>query len=209
MLQGLGQRHPAEKLFEEASASFDERFVKLAEPVTLRGYFQSPLYMRGYEGLIRRKLLTGAQMSDSARDLLDKVPSSRIAVHVRGGDYQNLTDVYTIPGKSYYDRAVKLSKEKTGAEFTLVFTDDYRLARKVVPGADLIVDPGSISHPGDVAMMMSMSSALIGANSSLSWWAAFLSDGMRKPIIFPRPWYVTDAIPTQDLLYPHWQTIEV
>lgn len=197
------------EVFEERSESYDERFALIDRPLTLRGYFQSHRYFTEYATVIRDLLTSKAQVTETAKYLSDEVPSKWIAAHVRRGDYSNLAGQYTLPGRNYYDQAISLAQRLSGATHTVVFTDDPDEARNVVPSADQVVGQTELFHPGDVAILMSQASAMVGANSSLSWWAAFLSTEPGKPIFFPRPWYVEDGIKTHDLLYAHWQTVGV
>jgi hypothetical protein len=60
----------------------------------------------------------------------------------------------------------------------------------------------------DEMLLMSRAPALVTANSSFSWWAAWLGDRPGRPVVAPRPWFDDPSIDARDLLPPHWLTLD-
>lgn len=195
------------RVFRESGLRFDSRFNKLCTSTSLEGYFQSPRYFEHYQSEIKSLLLREAKPSQEAQKVLDGLPQTWTGVHVRGSDYLNAQDYYALPSSDYYQSAIALTRTMVDTDQVIVFTDDPNRAREVVPNARLILSHHEISSPGDVIWLLSHSSALVGANSSLSWWAAFLRANFSKPAVFPRPWYRDDSPSMHDLLFPDWITL--
>ena len=195
------------RVFRESGLRFDPQFNKLRTSISLEGYFQSPRYFEDCQSEIRGLLLREAKPSQEARSILDELPQTWIGVHVRGSDYLKAQDYYALPSSDYYQSAIALARTMVDTDHAIVFTDDPKRAREVVPDARLILSHHEISSPGDVIWLLSHSSALVGANSSLSWWAAFLRADSSKPPVFPRPWYRDDIPSMHDLLFPRWITL--
>lgn len=194
-------------VFRERGFAYDTRFEEIFEPVKLDGYFQSWRYFHAIQPAVRDSLLSQMNLTEKARETWDGGSEGNwIGVHVRRSDYEKV-GVMALPGKDYYSKAIALAKNSTEAKKVFVFSDDILAARNVVPFADRYFGPEVISTAGDVLNLLSRSRALIGANSSLSWWAAFLSQDSQTTKIFPANWFSDSSIDCSDLLLPTWKTI--
>lgn len=196
-----------ETVFEEEGFAYDKRFESLENPVTISGYFQSKKYFAEAEESIRDLLLSNAKPSPELCQFRERLDHEWLAVHVRRGDYVKLREVYEIPGARYYQRAVALLKQVTGINQVVVFSDETVLAKKLGLGASEYLGPADLPHPGDNLLLMSEASGFAAANSSFSWWAAFLAEPKNRLNIFPRPWFSGDRHSTRDLLEPSWLTL--
>lgn len=200
-------RFSQKPVFRERGFEYDPRFQEISEPVTLDGYFQSWRYFQAVQHLVKSSLLSRMSLTQQAREAWnDESENDWIGVHVRRGDYEKV-GVMALPGPDYYSKAIARAKELTGAGKVCVFSDDILAARHAVPSADLYFGPGEISRAGDVLNLLSRSSALVGANSSLSWWAAFLGGGRQTVKLFPSNWFSDASVDCSDLLPPNWETI--
>ena len=110
-----------------------------------------------------------------------------MAVHVRLGDYTTMPTLFVQLREAYYRKAIDLAREETDLE-VMVFSDDVRLASKIVPNADIYVKPTGQSYRPEVCelLLMSMCQRHVIANSTFSWWGAFLADGAR--VVYPDQW---------------------
>lgn len=194
-------------VFEERGYGYDRRFRQLGSGKSLLGYFQSWKYFWSYEQEIRLKLRSNAGYTRDYAELSEILRRGQwIAVHVRRGDYKNHPERYPLVGPDYYSRALR-TIPSGGSHRVIVFSDDPDVARELVPGADLVVGPLEISSPGDVIMLMSEANAVIGANSTLSWWGAFLNPGPSASKIFPSEWLIDPAFKIGDLLPQGWTVV--
>ena len=158
----------------------------------LHGYFQSYRYFHHCRDKIKRYF--------SPRFHLDGVDDNAVAVHIRGGDYLKLPDYHYNLTTDYYREAL----HTIGAEAVYVFTDDKQHAARVMPNKDYTIFEGG----ADVHDLFQMSkfSKIIMANSSFSWWAAYLSSA---DVIAPKKWFGVKKqdYKTDDLYLPTWKLI--
>lgn len=199
--------HRTYRQFSELSFDYDQRFSAIDGSVVLLGNFQSWRYMEGQESRIREVLSTNARLSPGFTLLRLELESTPwIGVHVRRGDYLRV-GVLNIVERDYYEKAIRLAQEETGAERVIVFSDDVGLAKEVVPGAARYIGGEEMHSPVDTLMLMATCNAFVGANSSFSWWAAFLNQDENAMKIFPEQWFSDSSIDCPDLLVEDWLRI--
>ncbi len=177
----------------------------------LQGYWQSELYFLDHSAAIRRDFTfrqppTGYS-AELARVILD---TSAVSVHIRRGDYVSNAKTLSWHGiclPEYYFNAIEsLRKRVPGARF-FAFSDDPRwVADVLLPRyPDLIlVDQNKGENSYNDMRLMSLCQHHIIANSSFSWWAAWLNSNPGKIVIAPKQWFAngTDA---RDLLPLTWE----
>lgn len=200
-------RHARERVVIESSFEFDPQILEIKEPVTLRGYFQSPMYFEDLRDEIVAFLWENADVDSEVTQMAEKFGHNWTAVHVRRGDYERLQNVYTLPSADYYRNGLEAVRRDSGTTESVVFSDNVDIARKLVPGAFRYVGPSDLPRVGDSLMLMSMATNFVGANSSLSWWAAYLQPQNLGLTIFPHPWFVADSPSAKDLVLDHWITM--
>lgn len=146
----------------------------------LHGYFQAPRYWPDKER-IRRALLP-VHAPDAPADLC--------TVHVRRGDYLNLTEHHPIPSRAWYDAAMVRAREAGAARFVICSDDPIWCVREW-PEHQI----SELSEMWDLALMARCRFNIL-ANSSLSWWGAFLG-GPGRAVIAPAQWF-GPALATHD-----------
>ena len=197
----------ANQSFQESGFRFDERIESVVPGTTLTGHFQSWRYFSDYESAVRRALTHGAKPSSECLSLLHELSGKRwIGVHVRRGDYKNFPEVFTLLDSDYYARALSLV-DLSHAEEVVVFSEDIADARGLVPQGTIYADRSRISQAGDVVMLLSHASHIVGANSSLSWWGAYLNDGPGTVKVFPARWFGPKGWPVNDLIPEGWHVV--
>jgi hypothetical protein len=202
-------RRQRQLVFREEGFAFDPRFAAITEPPILDGYFQSWKYFEGLESQMIDQLSQSAMMSAGAENLVKSLDSYPwVGVHVRRGDYKKVGNM-ALPGEHYYRRATELAGNMVGSAKFIVFSDDPVEARQLIPWADEYVGPERIQAAGDVLMCLAHATAIVGANSTLSWWAAFLAKERESPVFFPGTWFTNDQIPIEDLLPPEWYRVPI
>lgn len=200
-------RRARERVVKESSFEFDSKILEIQEPVTLKGYFQSPLYFEDLRDEIVSFLWDNAHVDAEVTRMAEDFGHNWTAVHVRRGDYERLQDVYTLPSADYYRNGLEAVRRDSGTTKSVVFSDNVDIARKLVPGAFQYVGPSDLPRVGDSLMLMAMATNIVGANSSLSWWAAYLQPQNLGLKVFPRPWFVSDSPSAKDLIMEHWTTM--
>lgn len=133
-------------------------------------YVQDPKYFEKYAGELKR--LFGTKIE----------PIAQVAIHVRRGDYVNNPFYVNLAETDYYEQAMA---KFPGAEF-LVFSDDIEFCKQLPVFHGCEFSEGN-TEVDDMNLMAGCQGHII-ANSSFSWWAAFISPHTKK-VIAPKLWY--------------------
>lgn len=137
-----------------------------------------------------------------------------VAIHVRRGDYATNPDVkaeFGLLEEDYYRRAIALLRARAPVQRIAVFSDDLdHILRSWNLQADLIAPGKGLedSSAGDL-WLMSRAPALVTANSSLSWWAAWLGERPGRPVVTPRPWFRNEILHRPPHLLDDWIRLDV
>ncbi len=199
--------------FHETSFPFNPAVFALSAPVTLDGYFQSELYFTEQAEVIRGDFQPAAThvraIEQLAHRLIPADPS--VSLHVRRGDYVEAKNqaFHGLTPLAYYERALAILAQRLPASPTVcVFTDDPAWVRAHMP---LPADTRYISEHTASALedllLMSRCSHHITANSSFSWWGAWLNPNPAKIVITPAQWFQpSSGLDTRDLRPASWLT---
>jgi len=166
------------------------------ENYRLRGYMQSEKYFKHCESLIR-ELFIFKEGVDNYSDF--------IAVHVRRGDYVDKSAHHTLLGRDYYERALAMLPDIPITVFTdmqtIAWQGDKSNLCDIVPGWNMVSNSNN-----DMAIMAQAKYHVI-ANSSFSWWGAWLSNS--EKVIAPRNWFGPKKKhwSTKDLYPESWTVI--
>jgi hypothetical protein len=192
-------------LFEETERLVDKRFFNIQDNTYIRGYFQSVQYFEQYRNKITLSLNLKIQSGTQASAISSEIGENPwTAVHVRRGDYLDNPGVFQLTSKNYYENAAKLINSRNKKMSYVVFSDDIDLAKNVFPSGHLYIGPKELSVPDQILILMSCADNFIASNSSLSWWAAYLSKMESGLKIFPRPWFLGNLKKDSDILLPEW-----
>ena len=178
--------------YRNYSNSFDDRFRDLPKNVYLDGYFQSEKYFTDIEVVLRKEFELFFEVSEDFKMWKEKIRNSNsVSMHVRRGDYllKKNIEIHGVLGIDYYEKAVsKIGNEIETPEF-FVFSDDKNWCREnIIP----ITKNGNIieirSENTDVEelLLMSFCKHNIIANSSYSWWGAWLNRNEKKIVFMPK-----------------------
>jgi hypothetical protein len=172
--------------------SFDPRFLAAPADCLLFGYFQTPLYFEKIAAPLRHEL--NALLSDAVRipdDLREKLmnPDS-VAVHVRRKDYLDLP-VFQVCDSAYYRQSMREMRSHLPDARFYIFSDDPEWCRGEFREADQEVIGSGVNaaNPLFDLRLMSLASHHIIANSSYSWWGAWLGDKAGQRVTMPDRWY--------------------
>lgn len=202
------------------SINFSEKYMMLnyknldfKNNAVFDGYFQSWRYFDS----IRREILNGFELKEPSptfKELLQSLPENFTSIHIRRGatgaavlnsSFHGLLDL------EYYKNAITLNEKLGGSRNYVIFTDNPDMAAKTVNSLNLIefkvIGPKDIISQCENLHLMSKATSFIGANSSYSWWAAYLNSNLLTQPIFPRQWYMDPDISNNDMLLPDWLTV--
>ena len=212
--ESLARRKGIDLLIERSHA-FAPIPKNLTPPIELRGYFQSWRYFTEIEEELTRQLSTLVNPSPAVGELLDRLESLGrwTAVHVRCGDFLDptLVGLHGTTRLDYYERAIAQIDHWQGRLPIVVFSDDPKCAKTLLGelGTDThFLQLDDAIRPMDWLYMLSQATSLVTANSSFSWWGAWLAQQRGAwPIVCPRPWFADPSIPEQDLVPLDWITV--
>ena len=168
------------------------------------GYWQNKDYYSTIKKTIKKELIFSGSLNDSEMDLVRRIEDTdTVAIHVRRGDYLEgkCKSIYTDLNEEYYRKAILRANTLLGDSSAegaklFFFSNDIIWCKEHfadLTNAVFIDDSMSSSEHTDM-MMMQKSRCLIMANSTFSWWAAWLSDREDRIIITPSRWFKDDVI---------------
>ena len=202
----------------------EELFEKCPDNISLHGFFQSWRYFANVKDEIRKDYTFHDGILNPCKEMMEELEGQEpIMLHVRRGD-PNLTDPrgfkwsYTQCGSmhpvqpiEYYENALKHFRKD---QPVIVFSDSTDWVKEqdfFKPDRFMISEPedkyadGSFTPYADLCLMSLCSHAII-ANSSMSWWGAWLQTNPDKIVIAPKMWFGPDYKDkdTKDLYCPEW-----
>ncbi|MFN8379623.1 MAG: alpha-1,2-fucosyltransferase [Anaerolineae bacterium] len=197
-------------VLRERGHAFNPQLTNAGPRTLLVGYWQSERYFSAIAPIIRREFTVRSLPSAKDASLLIEMGQSHaVSVHVRRGDYVSNAAANAFHGlmplNYYHEAATHILRNDPDARF-YVFSDDPAWAREYLnlPGKTTIVDHhGPDDGHEDLRLMRACQHHII-ANSSFSWWGAWLSERPGKQVIAPRQWFRDLSIDTSDLCPPEW-----
>lgn len=194
---------------------YQPAFEALAGDVIMSGYFQNESYFNNISELLRKDFSFKYPLTGKNKDIAGQVSENQsIAVHIRRGDYlnKNSQSNFAILEKDYYENAINyISAHVKNPEF-YVFSEDFdwikdNLNFKEFPVTFIDWNKGKDSYID--MQLMSLCKHNIIANSSFSWWSAWLNNNEEKNIIAPKRWFVDEQKnELLDCFYPQgWMKI--
>ena len=193
---------------KERFFNFDqELFDHCPDHVSLQGYFQTEKYFKHIEHQIRAEYTFVDDILEPCKEMISGI-GNPIALHIRRGDYViNSENHFNLP-LEYYEAALKHFNDDRNV---IVFSDDSKWCHEQPLFSD---DRFIISDNDDNRVdlcLMSLCKDFIIANSTYSWWGAWLSSNKSKKVIAPVQWFgktgYTKDHNTKDLIPDTWTRI--
>ena len=182
----------------------------------LRGYWQSEKYFKDQEARIRDDFEFTAPKNKETIALAEKIKNvNAVSVHVRRGDYAANAHTKSFHGLmdlDYYEQAMKIIEQKSSQPIYFFFSDDADWVQQEIirgePGYSLLEHNTGADSWQDMYLMSLCKNHII-ANSSFSWWGAWLSTNNEKKVVAPKQWFANaDAnLQTIHLTPASWQRI--
>jgi len=203
-LDGMG----ISSYYQEASFKYDPGILNIRDSMTLIGYFQTEKYFLEHRDLILSQFTFKPQYFKSASDYVQSIRRNNIdkrivSIHIRRGDYVMYPNHHPVCSKLYYRTAIDLIKSEIPDVKFLIFSDDPEWCKTEFFGEDYIISDLADQYLELCAM--SLCDHHIIANSSFSWWGAWLNKNSDKKVIAPSKWF-GPAIDhdTSDLYCQNW-----
>jgi hypothetical protein len=174
------------------------------------GYWQSPMYFESISNDLTKLFYSIDRISNSGQNLISNLKSkSTVAIHIRRGDYISNTETYDFHGicdLDYYYSAIDFIESKNNIDTYIIFTDDIEWVQNNFSIGNRIFIYGCNYAENDIdefLMMASVSHNII-ANSTFSWWSAFINPNPEKIVIAPKKWFSDLSINVEDLFPTNW-----
>ena len=207
-------RHPVgllkggNHIYREPHFHFDKNFFKINDPVFLDGFWQSPLYFESIENIIRKNFVVKPGFIHNVIEKGKELESTNsLAVHIRRGDFLNpkIAAYHGVLSAFYFEKAIALVKEKEPSATVYFFSDDIDWVKQNLARYKNAEFVSSFTHSAieDFYLMTKCRHNII-ANSSFSWWPAWLNTNPGKIVVAPKKWFAVSSINTGDLIPDNW-----
>lgn len=181
--------------------------------VVLIGYWQSEKYFQLIQSLIRNDFSFRLPISErNAKIAKEMQGCNSVSLHVRRGDYLKTkfsTSIHALCSTDYYQLAIKQICERVKNPKLFIFSDDIPWVKsnlKIEIPCDFI-DHNRGSESYNDMRLMSYCSHHIIANSSFSWWGAWLGKSNKQIVFYPKNWFRELKYDTSDLTPSSWRAI--
>ena len=195
-------------IYQSSVIGYDPFLDTVANPLSVRGYFQTWRYLNflRQSGFADPKLANNSTWYVETEELLKA--TEPVALHIRRGDYKELSDSFGLLSITYYSQAITALNKDLRDRPIWVFSDDMESAKKLLSSLNFqftYLMPPSETNPLESLMLMSKCKGVITANSSFSWWAGALAINA-KQVIAPSKWFKPLRDP-DDLIPENWTRV--
>jgi hypothetical protein len=197
-------------IYAEPHFHFDSTVSSLKAPVHLKGYWQSERYFDDIADVLRREFSAPSGPDSENQQLQNQIDAvNAISLHVRRGDYVSNPTTNKYHGTctiDYYREALNLMRSRVGDPKLFVFSDEVDWARTNLDFdlPTVFVTANNSGRGYRDMLLMARCRHHILANSSFSWWGAWLNPSKAKIVIAPRNWFASEDICTKDLIPESW-----
>lgn len=196
---------------EKTEFKYDENIFK-NKNVYLDGYWQSIEYFKDIEVELRNDFKFKYELDSKNKEILDKIKNSNsVSIHIRRGDYisERYINVFgNIATNEYYLKAIEIINKKVDNPTFYIFSNDIEWVKEnlKIDGIVEYIDINSGRDSYKDMQLMSNCKHNIIANSSFSWWGAWLNNNKNKLIIAPKKWINRVDINSDEieLFYKNW-----
>jgi len=211
ILWNLIKKHKKFIHYKEKAFTYDPNLIKNSSPnMLLRGLFQSEKYFAFKRDLILKEFTFKNPLTDKNLSISKKIANENsVALHIRRGEFasdpQINKKIGTVPIDFYY-KALNFIKENIQNPVFYIFSDTPEWVKKnfKIPKSSIIIDWNTEKSSYIDMQLMSLCKHNIIANSTFSWWAAWLNKNPNKIVIAPKKWFASFNYNTKDLIPQTW-----
>ncbi len=202
--------HSATSYIKEKHFHFDSVILQVSDNTYLEGYWASEKYFKDISDVIRKDFVLKSQPDKKNKDLLKRISACHsISVHIRRNDYvhdKKTHDFHGVCELDYYKRAISLIFKRTAKPHFFIFSDDPKWCEANLQlgyPTDYVTHNLGKKDYEDLRLMSACKHHII-ANSSFSWWGAWLNRNPEKVVIAPKRWFTDTFINTIDIVPKRW-----
>lgn len=194
----------------EDGLGYNPGFETWGDGTYLHGYWQSERYFAAIADHIRTAFRPVPAASPENAAIAEKIATTTaVSLHVRRGDYLAL-GAHGVCSEAYYNAALAhITAQLDNAPTVFVFSDDpdWAKANLPLPCEKIVVDLNGPATDYEDLRLMSLCDHNIIANSSFSWWGAWLNTNPGKIVTAPSPWFAVASMKNPDILATGWKMI--
>ncbi|MGV8081422.1 MAG: alpha-1,2-fucosyltransferase [Syntrophales bacterium] len=209
-LQKMKPYHRRSIFQERCVGRYDPDILRTPKNVYLRGYWQSEKYFLPIADTIRGEIVGTETQDARSRDLKAEIlRTSSVSVHVRRGDYVTdpaAREIHSLCDDDYYRRCVRFLEDRVKDLRCFVFSDEPDWVRRNLDlgRPAVVVDHNGGEKDCEDLLLMCRCRYHIIANSSFSWWGAWLSGFPEKIVLAPRSWFRAGTLEETDIVPDSW-----
>ncbi len=198
------------RIRREKGLRYNPDFANWTDDSYLHGYWQSEQYFADIADTLRSAFVFRTPMSARNAEMAARIASGpSVALHVRRGDYVAVNTM-ALCDQAYYDAALAAIRKRMDADPTVyVFSDDpdWAKANLPLPFDKVVVDFNGPDADYEDLRLMTLCQHNIIANSSFSWWAAWLGETPDSIVAGPARWFADASMRNPDILPARWISI--
>jgi hypothetical protein len=194
---------------KEPHFHFYDYALRVGNQVYVNGYWQSEKYFSSIRNQLLTELIPTSELSTESQLIYDDIKNhNAVSLHIRRGDYINETNqsIYHVCSLDYYSKAVDYICSKVAQPKFYIFSDDVEWVKSNLNINQQIhyLEHNKGKNSYQDLILMSKCNHNIIANSSFSWWGAWLNQHENKIVISPEKWFKSNSKKTQDLIPSTW-----
>lgn len=213
---GLAQQQSAirrflcPQLIVEPHFHYWPKIWEIPDKAYLVGYWQSEKYFQEIAATLRQDFTFCQPLSEVNQDWLQRIKAcNAVSIHIRRGDYASekvTRNVHGLLPLTYYHRAIRYLTEQLEEPTFFIFSDEITWAKEHLrlPASHYFVEHNCGGESYNDLRLMSACKHHIIANSTFSWWGAWLNSFNNKIVIAPQQWFAVEGRNTEDLIPNTW-----
>lgn len=190
-------------------------FEQASKDCFLNGYWQSEEYFKSIESLLRQEFTFRHPLDIKNAEIANRIGSvNSVSIHIRRGDYvttPHIANAHALCTLEYYQNAISYIENRITNPVFFIFSDDIEWVKaNLILSSPFEIGSGNFGKQSYIDMqLMSLCRHNIIANSSFSWWGAWLNSNSDKKVIAPKKWFADETMNAQiiDLIPEKWMRL--
>lgn len=197
-------------IYKEKSFHFDPEVLQCSSNAFFDGFWQSEQYFLPIRSTLLADLIPAKPLEGALAHIAKEIEQcNAVSIHVRRGDYVSdptTTAYHGVCSKEWYEQAANYMKQHVPNLQFFVFSDDYEWAKTNLnfDAPTRFIEPSPDGLECNDLYTMSLCKHNVIANSSFSWWGAWLNQNPNKIVIAPKQWFVAGPQNMDDLIPKSW-----
>lgn len=192
---------------DKIQISIANLILKIKLSVYLNGYFQNEKYFSDIRAILLKEFTLNKEINEETKKIKEIIlKSEAVCLNVRRGDYlrPDYLKIYGICSMEYYTKALEYIKQRVENPLICIFSDDPEWVKKEFKIDNVLFTDNRTISDYEQMYLMSLCKHNIMANSSFSWWGAWLNQNPNKIVIGPKQWLVNKSSEELDIMPKDW-----